>query len=175
MKHWRGSAFISIFLVVVLMLLKSDPLCGQTPKSLADQLSQEADVIVVGNVNHLAAEWDATKSRIQTRVTIAVTDMIKGGGNPPTVTLVVPGGEVDGVGEWYSHTASFKQNEDVVVFATKDPKGLLRVASGQMGKFTIKKDNMTGKRIIPNVGSLDQFTSHIKSVVQSQQSGNRKQ
>ena len=169
MKQCRGRTIVLLAFAWTVILIGPNSLRCQPKKSLTDQLSQEADVIVVGNVNHLASEWDATKSRIQTRVTIAVSDVIKGGAGSQSVTIVVPGGEVDGVGEWYSHTASFKKDEDVVVFAKKDPKGNFRIASGQMGKFTVKKDPASGRRIVPNIGSLDQFTSHIKSYLQSQQ------
>ena len=171
MKQWRGRFLIFIPLIFLISSFVPCSLRSQQNKSIPDQLSQEADVIVVGNVDRLTSEWDAKKSRIQTKVTIAVSDIIKGENNSHSLTVVIPGGEVDGIGEWYSHTASFKKDENVVVFAKKDMQGMLRVASGQMGKYTIKKDETTGRRMIPNIGYLDQFTSHIKTVLQSQQPG----
>ena len=57
----------------------------------------------------------------------------------------------------------------VVVFAKKDMKGRYRVTSGERGKFLIEKDTKTGSKIIPNVGTLQEFTAEVKKNVKSQQ------
>lgn len=173
MNSWRGSALASLICLTVLSFFISPALRCQVNKNFTDQLSQDADVIVVGKVGKLAAEWNADKSRIQTRVTITVSDVLKGNGATQTISVVVPGGEVGGVGEWYSHSPRFVNSEDVVVFAKKDRRGVLRVASGQQGKFTITKDEVTGSKVIPNVGTLAQFTSNIKTTLKSQQVGGK--
>ncbi|HMD14420.1 MAG TPA: hypothetical protein VKI62_07340 [Bacteroidota bacterium] len=169
MKQLRESFFSFIFLVIVISSFVSVTLRAQSNNSSTEQISQQADVIVVGKVGHLESEWNADKSRIQTRVTITVNDVVKGDAATQSVVVYTPGGEVDGVGEWYSHNAKFVNDEEVVVFAKKDNRGLLRVASGQNGKFTIAKDAATGRKFIPNVGTLEAFTSHIKNVLKAHQ------
>ena len=156
-----------VVLLIVCTLLVSSSVFSQHVKTVTDQLARDADVIVVGRVGTLKAEWNANKSRIQTRVTIAVNSVLKGDAGQQTISLVVPGGEVDGVGEWYSHSPRFLRSEDVVVFAKKDARGSLRVASGEQGKLTIKQDSTTGAKIIPNVGTLAQFTSHLRTALAS--------
>ncbi len=167
MNTSRGIGTSGVMLLCLVMLLTPLTLRSQPAKALSDQLSKEADVIVVGKVGRLVSEWNEDKSRIQTRITIAVSDIIKGEAGGSSITVVVPGGEVDGVGEWYSHMPRFENDEEVVVFAAKDSKGNLKVASGQQGKFTIKKDKETGARMLPNVGSLQEFTSHIKNYLKA--------
>jgi hypothetical protein len=169
MSYRRDITLASVMCMIAISFFTPPALFCQSNKNFTDQISKDADVIVVGKVGKLVSEWNADKSRIQTRVTIAVSDMIKGDGSVQTINVVVPGGEVDGVGEWYSHSPRFVNSEDVVVFAKKDRRGLLRLASGQQGKFTIQDDQATGARIIPNVGTLTQFTSRIKNSLKSHQ------
>ena len=64
---------------------------------------------------------------IRTRVTLSVDQFVKGGSPQNSLTIYIPGGEIDGVGEVYSHMPTFRQNEDVVVFAEKDRDDRYRV------------------------------------------------
>ena len=135
-----------------------------------DALTRQADLIVVGKVSGLKAGWASDRSRILTTVTLAVDQTLKGKAGSGFVTIVVPGGEVDGVGELYSHTARFSKDEDVVVFAAKDKKGDFRVTGGSEGKVSIRRDEISGRPRISDGMNLDDFTNRIKSAVQTQES-----
>lgn len=169
MKNRIGPFVICAFALCALIITIPQALSSQTKYLTTSEMTAEADVIVIGKVNALKMEWNENKSRIQTRVTIAVDETMKGNVDDGTLTVVIPGGEVDGVGEWYSHSARFKADEEVVVFAKKDMKGRFRVTSGERGKFLIEKDTKTGSKIIPNVGTLREFTTEVKKNVKSQQ------
>lgn len=132
-----------------------------------DELTQKSEVVARGKVREMKSEWDETRSRIRTRVSLSVDEYLKGGGGG-TLEVIIPGGEVDGVGELYSHMARFKQDEDVVVFVEKDKKGRYRVAGGSEGKFSVKKDDATGKPVVAGSRSLDDFRSEIKRAAQRQ-------
>jgi hypothetical protein len=160
----RGFAASALTLFLPL-LLWSQPSTVQT-----DQLVRESDVIVVGSVGALKSQWNADRSRIQTVVTIHVDETVKGSVQGGSLTVVVPGGEVDGVGEWYSHSARFQDTEEVVVFAKKDQKGVMHVTGGEQGKFLVKPAQNAGSKIIPNVGNLEDFTSKVKNTVKAQAS-----
>jgi len=99
---------------------------------------------------------------------VGVDQYLKGERPERSLTIVTPGGEIDGVGELYSHTARFLNDEDVVVFAEKDKRGELRVAGGSQGKYTIKKDEMTGQLMVADDTPLVQLTTRVKSVSKSQ-------
>ncbi len=143
-------------------------LWGQATTLQTDQLIRQSDVIVVGRVGALKSEWNADKSRIQTIVTIRVEETMKGAVDGGALTVVVPGGEIDGVGEWYSHSVRFKDSEDVVVFAKKDKMGVMRVTDGDHGKFLVKEGKTAGSKVIPNVGSLEDFTARVKQTAKVQ-------
>ena len=173
MKRFTGLfsdiAMSGLLLFVLASPLAASPNSSAHPKtSGTDALARTADVIVVGRVAGLVHEWTSDHARIQTRVTFAVDQTIKGADAGRNITVIVPGGEVDGVGEWYSHTARFMQDEDVVLFAKKDQSGSYRVAGGEEGKLTITKDARTGARIVPQSGTVEQFTARIKSILKSQ-------
>jgi hypothetical protein len=142
---------------------------SQSQSVKTEDLIKNSDVIVVGKVGRMVSEWNEDKSRILTRVTISVDQTLKGPGTDNAVTVTIPGGEVDGIGEWYSHTARFADQEDVVVFAERDKKGRFRVSGGEQGKISVQRDKATGALMIPNFGPLDQFTGQVQSVVKAQE------
>jgi hypothetical protein len=160
----RGIA-LSALAFFLPLLLWSQPKTIQT-----EQLIRESDVIVVGSVGALKSEWNADRSRIQTLVTLNVSETVKGSAQGGSLTVVIPGGEIDGVGEWYSHSVRFQDTEEVVVFAKKDAAGVMRVTGGEHGKFLVKEGNKGGSKVIPNVGSLADFTAQVKKTVKAQQS-----
>jgi hypothetical protein len=85
------------------------------------------------------------------------------------MTITSPGGEVDSVGEWYSHTARFTKGEEVVVFAEKDKKGDFRVSGGHEGKISIRKDEASGQARVSDRMTLDDLKARIKNAVRAQE------
>jgi len=146
---------------VLTALFLSDA-AGQIASPGTDELSRRADVVVVGKVNSVVSEWNRSRTRIVTRVTLAVDQYVKGSSAGGSMTLVVPGGEVEGVGEWYSHTPQFKENEDVLVFAQKDSHGTLSVTAGSRGKISLQMDEHTGRRVLPNGLPLERLMHQIR-------------
>jgi len=139
---------------------------SQSKHVSTDELVQKSEVVARGKVREMRSEWDETGSRIRTRVSLSVDEYLKGGG-AGTMEVFVPGGEVDGVGELYTHMPRFKQDEDVVVFAEKDKKGRYRITGGNEGKFAVKDNEKTGKRVVSGDRPLDEFKEEIKKSVQA--------
>ena len=155
--------------VLCLVLLA---VCGQTSPGqgrpmTTDELTRSADVVVVGKVAGVKGTWDGSRSRIYTTVTLNVDQTLKGNVPGGTLTLLTPGGEVGGTGELYTHSAQFRQDEDVVVFARRDRMGHFRVSGGERGKFTIKKDEATGTPLIGGRKTLDEFSREIQKAANS--------
>lgn len=133
-----------------------------------ERLTQKSDAVVVGKVASLSSEWNETKTRIQTRVRISVDQTVKGDASMREMTLVIPGGEVGGIGEVYSHSPRFQRDEAVVVFATRNSTGEYRVSDGNQGKFTVLKDDLTSRLVVAGGSTLDEFTATIRTALQSQ-------
>jgi hypothetical protein len=134
-----------------------------------EQLARESDAVVVGKVAGLSSEWNADKTRIHTRVTISVDQNVKGDASVKSMTVLVPGGEVDGVGEVYSHAPKFLRDEAVVVFAKKNPAGYYQVSNGSQGKYTILKDEVSSRLSVAGGKTLQEFTTSIKTALQIQE------
>jgi hypothetical protein len=143
---------------------------GQQKTVTLEELTKTSEVIAVGQVKNLTSEWDESGSRIRTKVLLSVDEYIEGSGSGNTLTLYVPGGEVDGVGELYTHMPVFKKNEQVMVFAAKDKLHHYRVSAGEQGKFTLKKDE-AGKVVVPGHATLEEFSTEVKNAVKRLQTG----
>jgi hypothetical protein len=168
--HWSSIVKTVQSVMLIVLIWNPSHLFAQAKGARPGPVTTESlvagsDVIVVGSVQRLDHEWTNDRKRIQTRVTFAIDQTIKGATSAKTITVVVPGGEVDGVGEWYSHTARFEKNEDAVLFAQKEPGGSYRLAGGEQGKFPIQKDARTGVRTVSNNGTLEDFATRIKSLM----------
>jgi len=130
-----------------------------------EQLSDQSDLVVVGKVSEIHSKWNKDKSRIYTDVTVDVEEFVKGGESGRTIVVTHPGGEVGGVGEWYSYAPKFTKDEEVLLFAKRDKENNLQVTQGQEGKFRITKDEVTGKKKVGSFYSLNDLSSRIKSII----------
>ena len=166
----RNLAILSFQAGLFLAAAAFQPLRAQVVALNTEDLVQQADVIVEGKVTAMNAEWNADRSRIFTRVTVSVNQQIKGSTSERVVTVSVPGGEIDGIGELYSHTARFAKDEQVVVFAARDSQGQLHVVGGDEGKATVRKEEGTGRKFVLGNESLEMYTTKLKRIVQTQSS-----
>ncbi|HEX9657006.1 MAG TPA: hypothetical protein VGB89_08870 [Bacteroidota bacterium] len=166
--RYKSKGFLALFTGALLIVSVPNSSRAQSKSMATEELARRADVIVVGKVTAVQSEWNADRSRIYTTVTVAIDQNIKGQGNPISVTISTPGGEIGGVGEWYSHTPKFKVDEEVVVFAEREKGGRLIVSGGDQGKLTVMNEESTGSKTVIDSEPLMMYTSRLKSVVQAQ-------
>jgi hypothetical protein len=138
---------------------------SQPSGGVPTDLTQRAEIIAVGKIASLEPQWSEDGGSIVTRVTLKVGEYLKGTGGQALV-LVTPGGEVGGVGEYYSHAARFSRDEEVVVFAERNMQGGYRVTGGHRGKLTITSDAGTGVRRVASQQLLDDLKSAVAASVQ---------
>ncbi len=168
MRHTVPLRLLAVLIALPILLFDTTMGRAQNLVTAADDLARQADIIAVGHVSSLVPQWDENRARIRTQVTIAVSQSVKGTASGSTITLVVPGGELDGVGEIYSDTPVFRKDEDVLVFAQRSTQGLLHVAGGLDGKYTISRDTATGREMISDRLSVDELTARLKKAVETQ-------
>ena len=168
MKARKSTVYFSTVLFFILMHFVVRPASAQTQEVRLEDLTKKADVIARGNVTNVQSEWSSDKTRIFTKVTLAVDEYVKG--EKPERTLVIThlGGEVNGVGELYTHTPRFAKGEEVLVFGKKDRKNNLIVTGGDAGKVLVTKDKLTGEKMVQGGLTLKMFTSTLKSIVEQQ-------
>jgi hypothetical protein len=153
---------------MLLMTITVAGVRGQARTMTADDLVKRADAIIVGKVTALRSEWSSDRSRIYTRVTLGVDQYLKGKGESRYITIITPGGEIGDVGELYTHMPTFRNEENVVVFVEKDKQGNYRVAGGNQGKYTIEKDENTGRSIVAGRQPLEEFARAVQKAAIAQ-------
>jgi hypothetical protein len=130
------------FIVLITLLFTPFITTAQTIHTEISDLSRGADVILTGKVIQKKSEWTTEGSSIYTRVTVQVDEIIKGNTSQQTVTIIHPGGEVDDIGELYTHIPTFSDDENVLLFARKHSNNTdYLVFEGEAGKITLYEDD----------------------------------
>ena len=154
--------FYTIF--IILFIILSVPSNAQQNQKLVQNLTENSDLILEGKVVKQSSRWNSDKSRIYTDVSLEVEEYLKGNKGNKTITVTTLGGEVDGVGELYSHMPTFKNDEEVLLFVKKDKEGdNYKVLDGEDGKMTLNRDKVTGEKI----GFSNKKVSTIKNEIKS--------
>lgn len=146
---------------------------ASSPKNMLRELSPQdltkhADLIAIGKISAITSSWSEGNKRIITDVNLTVKQYLKGQLQSEVVTISHPGGEVGEIGELYSHTPRFKKDEEVLVFAKKDGKGKFQIVGGERGKYTVATDHRSGKKMISEEITLDDFAARVKGYIRQQ-------
>ena len=167
MKPTRGTiAVLAAFCTLVWWTQTAD-VSAQSRALSTQELAVRSDVVAIGTVAGMNCEWSSDKTRIVTRVTIAVREFLKGGVGEQELTIVTPGGEIGDVGELYCGAARFHMEEEVVVFAKKGEGATMNVAGGATGKFTIERDRITQAMMVAPGISLQDLRAQVKTAIQA--------
>ncbi len=158
---------LAILATLCACFIATGHLSAQSVQLSTQQLTLQSDVVAVGTVSETQCEWNADKTRITTRVTIAVREFLKGGSGEQQITLLTPGGEIGDVGELYCGAARFREDEEVVVFAKKLQGPAMQIAGGAMGKLTIERDKTTQVMMTAPGVTLDNLRSQVRSAAQA--------
>lgn len=116
-----------------------------SPRELADT----AHLVVEGRVSAVDVRWDDDRTCINTYVTFAVERTHKG---PAAASIVikVPGGRVGDEEVRVEGTARFSPGEEAMAFLWKDGRGEWIVLGEAQGKFLLRHDTKTSRRMAEN-------------------------
>lgn len=167
MKTRTSASALLAILALLCWGFESAALFAQSTILTTTELTNQADVVAVGKVASTKSEWNADRTRIFTRVTIAVRECLKGSATGQQLTLLTPGGEIGEVGEFYSGSVRFQQEEEVVVFAKGQADREMHLAGGAQGKITVTRDAATGMTTVGSGIRLDDFRLQVKSAIQA--------
>ncbi|MEJ2048596.1 MAG: hypothetical protein P8Y60_01900 [Calditrichota bacterium] len=142
---------------------------AQSDSAVIKKLSNKADVILTGKVTKKESGWNESKTRIYTKATLQVDEVLKGNNNQNYVEIISPGGEVGDVGELYTHMPRFDKDEEVLVFLKKDHKnGLYKVLNGEAGKITVLEDSKTREKVTRSHVRVKDLKAKIKGFLKGQ-------
>ncbi|MFO8191943.1 MAG: matrixin family metalloprotease, partial [Bacillota bacterium] len=148
-KQFRPRKLLLTALLITFVLITS---AGEAQalmiKMELDELTETSDAIAYGTVTGVHSQWDEEQTNISTTVTFSVKKGLKGGRQGETITVIVAGGEVDGIGQYVSDTPRFKSGEEAILFLQELKQEKLPRRQIQPRHFEMS-GNFQGKLILP--------------------------
>ncbi len=105
-----------------------------------EELTDQSELVVSGQINRSWAEWDAEHKYIWTRYELSVSGATLKGNAASSVVFSEPGGIVGDKGMSIAGAVGYQHGENVVVFLQRMPNGYLRTAGWSQGKFRVDQD-----------------------------------
>lgn len=142
------------------------PSYSQNSSARLKYLTKNADAIITGKVIQKSSHWNENKSRILTTATVQVDEYLKGGAQSSRIEILYPGGEVDGVGELYTHLPTLDNDEEVLLFMRKNTSNAqFTIMEGELGKFTLHTDHRSGEKITQDNKKLSAYKKEIRKII----------
>lgn len=153
----RGCVIASL----VIVLSANITLFSQVNNKIAG-LTRRSDLIIVGKVKEVHSEWNKNKTRIYSRITLKVDQLVKGNSPGNQVSFLQPGGEVGTVGEAYSDIPRFRDDENVLLFLEKTKYGANYMVTGGIGgKFPVQVNSRNEHKTVGGI-NLNFIIDQIK-------------
>ena len=136
-------------------------------KKSVEELTHEADSVLIGKVKDIESQWNKEKTLIYTYVTVSVTEYVKSIleiGEPKEITVKVPGGEVGDIALKVSDTPEFREGEEVFLFLRIEKLPIFRVAGLFQGKYTIREGKVINKILEWEI-PLESFIGQIQEIM----------
>jgi hypothetical protein len=133
-----------------------------------EEMTMRADVILTGKCIASRARWDDKSKIVMTESTFAVDRYLKGKATG-TITVTSVGGALPdrNIMMTIPGMVEFTPEEDVLLFLAKSPDRTYSVYGQSQGKFVIKTDAKTGRRIVGQE-SLTTFVSKLERISRGQ-------
>ncbi len=172
-KRIYSKTILTFFLSLLLIITLSGQALALMQKLELNELTDQSDSIITGTIAELNSQWDTEQGNIFTTVTVNVDSKIKGEEKPGIITVMIPGGTVDGITQIVSDTPEFRVGEEVVLFLNELPwykiiftgsasNNFYEMCGNFQGKFSIIDNNASG---IP----LEEFEEEINLLLETDQ------
>jgi hypothetical protein len=155
MKNLKKIITLTLWVFICFLIFPNTESIAQVLQMSAEEMTNESTAVLYGKCTQKRCEWNENKSIIYTYITIAPEEYVKGNLGSEAV-IAVPGGRVGDIIYEVSEMPVFTEGEDVVAFIWTSPSGKNLVTGGFQGKLKIIKDKLTGKRIIEDIGIMDE-------------------
>ena len=106
-----------------------------------------SDVIVVGRVTDVTAEWADGRRRIDSYVTVEIATTLKGEAKQ-TITFLVPGGQIGRYRSVMVGAPVFARGDEAVLFLNARPSAVPHVFGLNQGVYRVRVDARSGQRIV---------------------------
>lgn len=153
----------ALLVLLLLILFAVTPTVSASMEKISvEDLTKEADVIVIGNIKEVESRWSLGRTTINTYVTLSVENYIKGGEGQETLTIITQGGSKWGFTVWVEDAPDFTKNEKVLVFLKKAGREF-SVAGWVQGKYIVENEevrDISGEKV-----SLKDFLRRVEDAI----------
>ena len=181
---------IATFIMIAFVLQLTIGNAIVVKKLSEDELADQAESIVIGTCTSIRSEWNEEGTKIFTYITVSPEIPLKGDPIPQEITIKQPGGEVGEIGMHVDGVSAYEEGEEVILFLKKGRKGFHRTLGLSQGKFSIKTDPISQRKVLiqkrvrlvrthngklekknleiksDKKKFLDEFTSRIQNILQ---------
>jgi len=134
-------------LSVVIMAGAQFALATQLVYMTPRQMGERAELVVAGTVTATESFWNEKRTKIFTRIEVAIDASYKGAA-VPTVSLLQLGGTVNGIRTTVSGAIRWRTGEEVLLFLEPYTQGVYQVTGLSQGKYRIERDPVSGAAMI---------------------------
>ena len=164
MKDQLQFIHVSFVLLLFILFAATPVVSALMVKMSVEDLTKEADVIIIGNIKEVESRWNFWRTEVHTYSTVSVEKYIKGIG-PGTLTIITEGGNAGDSGVWVEDTPVFTENEKVLVFLKKAGREF-SVAGWAQGKYIVENEDVrdiSGEKV-----SLKDFLRRVEDAMPPQ-------
>jgi len=108
----------------------------------------QAQAILIGTCTSIRSEWNEEGTKIFTYITISPQTVLKGDDIPEELVIKSLGGVIGDIGMHADGTSVFEEGEEVLLFLRGGPRGLHKVLGLSEGKFSVKTDPDTQRKVL---------------------------
>lgn len=153
----------AVILLVLVMVAGSASAAVAEWKSF-EQKVDEADAIVRGELISSESRRDPDGRWIRTWSTFRVDEVMKGSGTPATVTVVTPGGVVDGIHQETVGAPSFVTGQEQIIFLDSTAEGTVPLYLEQ-GVYDVSRDERDRLLVRPSLSNLILYDDQTGKVI----------
>jgi hypothetical protein len=106
------------------------------PQITFEQLTDQSELVVSGQITRTWAAWDSSHHFIWTHYELAVGTAYKGVAQS-TVEFAEPGGVAGGLRQTIADSVQYGAGEKVFIFLERMPNGYLRTTGWSQGKYNV--------------------------------------
>ena len=164
MKDQLQFIHVSFVLLLFILFAATPVVSALMAKMSVEDLTKEADVIVIGDIKEVESRWNFWRTEVHTYSTVSVEKYIKGIGHG-TLTIITEGGNAADSGVWVEDTPVFTENEKVLVFLKKAGREF-SVAGWAQGKYIVENEEVldrSGEKV-----SLKDFLRRVEDAIPQQ-------
>jgi hypothetical protein len=164
LKNPKQFKHISFVLLLFILFTATHIVSASMLKISVEDLTKEADVIVIGDIKDVESRWNLWRTMVYTYSTVSVEKYIKGTGSEKLI-IITEGGAVGELGVWVEDTPVFTKNETVLVFLKKAGREF-SVAGLVQGKYIVENGEV--RDISDEKVSLKDFLRRVEDAISPQ-------